>query len=87
MKRRRVRPRIYATRPRPANPTTNLRLQGVAAALGNLAGAQMEPDLAAIVLDSLGITVADLEAAGADPHDLDQLTAINARHPYLGCSQ
>jgi hypothetical protein len=37
--RRRIRPRIYATRQRPANPTTNLRLQGIAAALGNLAGA------------------------------------------------
>jgi hypothetical protein len=60
-RRRRVRPRVYATRPRRANPTTNLRLQGIAAALGNLAGAQMEPDLAAIELDSLGVTVADLE--------------------------
>jgi hypothetical protein len=39
----------------------------------------MEPDLAAIVLDSLGITVADLEAAGADPLDLQPLTPINAR--------
>jgi hypothetical protein len=62
---RRIRPGIYATRPHPANPTTNLRLQGIAAALGNLAGAQMEPDLAKIVLHSLGITVADLKAAGA----------------------
>jgi hypothetical protein len=73
---RRVRPRIYATRPRPANPTTNLRLQGIAAALGNRAGAQMGPDLAALVLDSPAITVTDLEAAGADPYDLEPLTAI-----------
>jgi hypothetical protein len=29
----------------------------------------MEPDLAAMVLDSLGLAVADLEAAGADPYD------------------
>jgi hypothetical protein len=38
----------------------------------------MEPDLAEIVLHSLGITVADLEAAGADPYDLAPLTAINS---------
>ena len=77
--RRRIRPRIYATRPRPANPTTSLRLQGIAAALGNLAGAQMEPDLAEIVLHSLGLTVADLKAAGADPYDLAPLIAMNSR--------
>jgi hypothetical protein len=68
------------TRPCPANPTTNLRLQGAAAALGNLASAQTHPDLAAIVLDSLVITVTDLEAASADPRDPQPLTAINARH-------
>jgi hypothetical protein len=79
VRRRRVRPRIYATRSRPANPTTNLRLQGIAAALGNLAGAQLQPGLAATVLASLGITVADLEAAGADRYDLEPLTAIAAR--------
>jgi hypothetical protein len=33
----------------------------------------MEPDLAAMVLDSLGLTVKDLEAAGADPYDLEPL--------------
>lgn len=49
------------------------RLQGIACALGELAGAHMEPDLAGIVLKSLGLTVADLEAAGADPHDLEQM--------------
>jgi len=32
----------------------------------------MEPDLAALVL---AITVTDLEAAGADPYDLEPLTA------------
>jgi hypothetical protein len=74
--RRRIRPRIYATRRRPANPTVNLRLQGIAAALGNLAGAQMQPDLAAIILDSLGVTVADLERAGADAYDLAPLQSL-----------
>jgi hypothetical protein len=61
---------------RPANPTVNLRLQGIAAALGNLAGAQMQPDLAAIILDSLGVTVADLERAGADAYDLAPLQSL-----------
>jgi hypothetical protein len=36
----------------------------------------MEPDLAALMLDSLAITVTDLEAADADPYDLEPLTAI-----------
>jgi hypothetical protein len=71
--RKRIRPRIYATRPRPAKPTTNLRLQGIAAALGELARAHMEPDLAAMVLASLGLTFADLKAAGADAYDLQPL--------------
>lgn len=81
IKRRRVRPRTYLTRSRPANPTTNLRLQGVAAALGILAGPHMEPELAAIVLDDLGITVDDLHAAGADPNDLEFLTTAAQKHP------
>jgi hypothetical protein len=51
----------------------NLRLQGIAAALGELARTHMEPDLAASVLHSLGLTVADLEAAGADAYDLEPL--------------
>jgi hypothetical protein len=33
----------------------------------------MEPDLAHMVLDSLGISVSDLKAAGAEPHDLEPL--------------
>jgi hypothetical protein len=33
----------------------------------------MEPDLAAMVLDSLGLTIADLERAGADVYDLEPL--------------
>jgi hypothetical protein len=33
-RRSRIRPRVYARQPRPANPSTDLRLQGVAAALG-----------------------------------------------------
>lgn len=49
------------------------RLQGIACALGELAGAHMEPDLAAMVLHSLDITVDDLEKAGADAFDLDRL--------------
>jgi len=44
-----------------------------AAALGELARTHMEPDLAAMVLDGLGLSVADLEAAGADAHDLEPL--------------
>jgi hypothetical protein len=52
---------------------SNYRLQGIAAALGELSRNHMEPDLAAMVLDSLGLTVADLQAAGADPHDLEPL--------------
>jgi hypothetical protein len=72
-RRHRIRPRIYPNGARPANPTANLRLQGVAAALGTLARDHMEPDLAAMVLDSLGLAVADLEAAGADAYDLEPL--------------
>jgi hypothetical protein len=41
----------------------------IAAALATLSREHMEPDLAAMVLDSLGLTVKDLEAAGADPCD------------------
>ena len=33
----------------------------------------MEPDLAAMVMDSLGVSVADLKAAGADGYDLAAL--------------
>ena len=57
----------------PPSPPANYRLQGIAAALGALAREHMEPDLAAAVLDSLGLTVKDLEAAGADPYDLEPL--------------
>ena len=51
----------------------NLRLQGIACAPAELARAHMEPDLAHMVLDSLGISVSDLKAAGAEPHDLEPL--------------
>ena len=51
----------------PPSPPTNYRLQGIALALGALARYQLEPDLTAMVLNSLGLTVKDLEAAGADP--------------------
>ena len=46
-------------------------LQDVTAAL-TLARDHKKPDLAA-VLDSLGITLADLQRAGADTHDLKPL--------------
>jgi hypothetical protein len=47
--------------------------QGIAAALAELARAHMEPDLALVVLESLGLWVADLKKTGADPHDLEAL--------------
>ena len=56
----------------------NLRLQGIAAALGELARTHMEPDLALIVLDSLGLTIADLEAGGADAYDLEAIKTTKA---------
>jgi hypothetical protein len=37
------------------------RLQGIAAALGEFSRAQMEPDLAAMVLESLGLSLSDLK--------------------------
>src|ERR1700751_1579184 len=78
-RRRRIRPRLYGPHPRPANPSTDLRLHGVAAALGSLARDHRQPDLAAMVLDSLGLTLADLKRAGADAYDLAAFTAINSR--------
>jgi hypothetical protein len=49
------------------------RLQGIAAALGELADAHLEPDLAAMVLNSLGLTIADLRRSGADAYDMRRL--------------
>jgi hypothetical protein len=73
-RRHNIRPRLpRPTRARHAKRVANLRLQGIAAALGELASAHGEPDLAAMVLDSLGLSVADLQRAGADPHDLEHL--------------
>jgi hypothetical protein len=37
----------------------------------------MEAHLAARVLEGLGLTIADLKAAGADPHDLEPLRLIS----------
>jgi hypothetical protein len=51
----------------------NARLQGIAAALGELAGPHRERALAEGVLESLGLTMADLQAAGADPYDVQLL--------------
>ncbi len=56
-------------RPRSQRRIDNLRLQG-AAALAELPRTHMEPDLAAMVLESLGLSIADLKAAGADRYDL-----------------
>jgi hypothetical protein len=56
----------------------NLRLQGIAAALGELARTHMEPDLAVMVLHSLGLTIAELEAAGADAYDLEPMKNTQA---------
>jgi hypothetical protein len=56
----------------------NLRLQGIAAARGELARTHMVPDLALIVLDSLGLTIADPQAAGADAHDLEAIKPTKA---------
>jgi hypothetical protein len=75
-RRRRIRPRVYLNGARPANPTANLRLQGIAAALSTLARNHMKFDLAAMVHDSLGLTVADLEHAGADAYDLEPLQSL-----------
>lgn len=56
----------------------NYRYQGIAAALAELAGSHMEPGLAIAVLESLGVTMVELEAAGADPYDLDMLKGAPA---------
>ncbi len=58
--------------PRPAQ-IARYRLRGIAAALGELSRAHMEPDLAAMVLESPGLSLSDLKRAGADPHDLEAL--------------
>lgn len=52
---------------------TQGRMQGIACALGELASAHMEPDLAHMVLESLGLTLDDLKKAGADSFDLERL--------------
>jgi hypothetical protein len=62
-----------ALRPALDQLLTQGRKQGIACALAELADAHMEPDLAAMVLQSLGLAVADLKAAGADPYDLERL--------------
>lgn len=79
-RRRQIRPRL--TRPnraRHAQRVANLRLQGIAAALAELSRAHMEPNLAAMVMDSLGVSVAELKAAGADAYDLAALTVERRR--------
>jgi hypothetical protein len=38
----------------------------------------MEPDLAAMVLESLGLPVCDLKNARADPYDLEALHDLEA---------
>jgi hypothetical protein len=49
------------------------RTQGIAAALGELADAHFERDLAQMVLESLNLDIAALRQAGADPFDLERL--------------
>lgn len=58
-----------------ARRVANLRLQGIALALAELSRAHKKPDLAAMVMNSLRTSVAELEAAGADADDLAALTA------------
>mgnify|MGYP000847633839 FL=1 len=58
------------------DPIMNARLQGIACALANIARDQMEPDVAGFALQSFGLTVADLEAAGAEPDDLEPLRGL-----------
>jgi hypothetical protein len=58
---------------RPRTRVEKLRLQGIACALGELASAHLEPDLAQKVLKSLGLSVADLEAAGVETFDAEPL--------------
>jgi hypothetical protein len=55
------------------SPVSNAQYQGIAIALAELARAHMEPDLAVMVLQSLDLSVADLETAGADPYDLAEI--------------
>ncbi len=50
------------------------RLQGIAAALAEIADAHLERDLARMVLESLEVTVKDLQLAGADAYDLERIT-------------
>jgi hypothetical protein len=72
--RRKIRPRLTSPNgARHARRVANLRLQGIAAACAVLARDHGEPDDAAMVLHSLGLTVADLVTAGADPLDLESL--------------
>lgn len=76
--------RIHLRIPRPnrarhARRVANLRLQGIAGACAVLARDHGEPDDAAMVLHSLNITIADLEAAGADPYDLEPLKQKKSR--------
>jgi hypothetical protein len=68
-------------RPRLRSPQTqrrihNLRYQGIAAALAELARAHMERDLALLVLESLGLSIADLKKAGADAYDIEVISIL-----------
>jgi hypothetical protein len=52
---------------------TRLRLQGVAAAVTELADDLMEPELAWQVLDRMGVTFDDLQLADAGHYDLERI--------------
>jgi hypothetical protein len=62
---------------------TKYRFQEIAVALGELARDQMEPDLAMMVLDKLGLSLSDLAEAGADPYDLDALRESNSEKSLM----
>ena len=74
----RIRSRIpRPNRQRHVRRVTNLRLQGIAAALAIVAREHREPDFAMMVLTDMQLSLADLKAAGADPYDLEPLEAAS----------
>ena len=57
-------------------PANRQHLQGIACALAVVARDLMEPDIARYALSHFGLTVSQLEIAGAAPHDLDALRKV-----------
>lgn len=62
----------------PSPKPMDYRLQGIAAALGELGRVQDDPALAFIVLENLGFTLDELKAVGAEPYDLEPLDSSAA---------